>query len=71
VIVSKGDGLLSFAIGGSLLLFGLYYILENANKSYINTGEFAFFFVLPIGFLAFFLLGLGLFLLIKSASRVK
>jgi len=69
--VSKEGGLLSFAIGGGLLLFGLYFILENANKPYIDTGLFAFFFVLPFGFMTFFLLGLGLFLLIKSASRVK
>ena len=64
-------GLISFAIGGGLLLFGLYYILENANKPWINTGEFAVFFVLPLGFVTFFLLGLGLFLLLKSASRAK
>jgi len=69
--VSKEAGLISFAIGGGLLFLGLYYILENANKPWINTGEFAFFFVLPLGFMTFFLLGLGLFLLVKSASRVK
>ena len=64
-------GLVSFAIGGGLLLFGLYYILENANKPWINTGQFAFFFVLPLGFVTFLLLGLGLSLLLKSATRVK
>lgn len=64
-------GLIYFTIGGGLLLFGLYFILENANKPWINTGLFAVFFVLPLGFMTFFLLGLGLFLLLKSASRVK
>jgi hypothetical protein len=69
--MSQARGLLSFAIGGALLLLGVYYILENANKPWIDTGLFPFFFVMPIGFLAFFLLGKGLFLLIKSAQGEK
>jgi len=60
-------GVISFAIGGALLLFGIYYILENVDKSWIDKGLFMSFFVLPIGLIAFFLLGLGLFMIAKSA----
>lgn len=64
--MSKIGGLISFAIGGALLLFELYYIIENANKPWIDMGLFTSYFVLPFGFIAFFLLGLGLFLLVES-----
>ncbi len=60
-------GLISFAIGGALLLFGFYYVIANANKPWIDVGLFISSFVLPVDLIAFFLLGGGLFLIIKSA----
>lgn len=61
MIVGKDGtyGLISFAIGCGLLLFGLYYILETANKFRINFVDFAVIFVLPLGIVTFFLLASG------------
>lgn len=62
-------GVLLFTLGGALLLSGIYYIVENANKPWINKELFAMFFVLPIGLVAFFLLGFGLLLVVKSREK--
>lgn len=62
-------GVAFFALGGALLLFGIYYIVENENKPWIDKGLFTMFFVLPVGLVAFFLLGLGLLLLVKSQKE--
>jgi len=59
-------GVLSFTVGGTLLFYGLYFVLQNVNKSNINQELFSWFFVIPIGLLAFFLLGVGLALIIKA-----
>jgi len=60
---------ISFAVGGAILLYAIYCTIENANDPWINKGLFALGFILPIGFLAFFLLGFGLYLLIKSDGK--
>lgn len=59
-------GVLLFTLGGILLLFGIYQIMENVNKPWINKELFTMFFVLPIGLAAFFLLGYGLLQIVKS-----
>jgi hypothetical protein len=70
---SKSDlmGVLFFTLGGALLLLGIYYIVENASKSWINKELFTMFFVLPIGLAAFFLLGFGLLLVVRSQKSDK
>jgi hypothetical protein len=50
-------------------LFGFYFILDNTGKSWINPELFASFFVLPIGLIAFLLIGIGLHVLIKAARE--
>lgn len=60
-------GVLIFALGGALLLFAVYYIIGNVNKPWIDVGLFAGYFVLPLGFIAFALLGLGLLLITKPS----
>jgi hypothetical protein len=62
-------GLTVFALGGALLSFGIFVIVENANKPWIDKGLFTAFFVLPVGIVAFFLLGFGLYLLVKSQKK--
>lgn len=62
-------GVLSFALGGALFLIALYYILENANKPYIDVGLFAVSFVFPLGFVAFLLLALGLLSITKPSRN--
>jgi len=59
-------GVMNFAAGGALLLFGIYLIIENAEKPWIEDRLFMLFCVFPVGFIAFFLIGLGLRLLLKS-----
>jgi len=62
-------GLISFAVGGSLLLFVLYLVILSAQSSYSSIGPLINSVVL--GFTAFLLLGLGLFLIIESAVSSK
>jgi len=67
ITMSQVEGLISFLLGGFFLLSDFIYIVENANKPWIDMRLFTLFFASPIGLMGFFLLGLGLFLLIKSA----
>jgi hypothetical protein len=69
--MEEAYGLLSFAFGGALLLFDIYLLIENTNASYLNTSLFAAYFILPIGFITFFFLGLGLYFILKSIHIKK
>lgn len=59
-----------FAFGGTLLLYVLYLVVRDARSPWINQGLFSIY-VLGLGFAAFFLLGLGLLEIIKSAMSSK
>jgi hypothetical protein len=50
-------GTLSFALGGAFLLFGIYFMIGNTDKPWINTPFFTVYFILPLGFISFSLLG--------------
>jgi len=68
--VSTGWGLMSFALGGVLLIFMLYLIVSSAQSPYLSRGGLIN--GLAFGFAAFLLLGLGLFLIVRSAvANVK
>jgi len=58
-----------FSLGGVLLFFIFYLILENAGKPWINDWFLFMFVVLPFGLIAFFLVGLGLLLMMRSGER--
>jgi len=58
-------GLVSFALGGSLLLFVLYLVVQSAQSPYSGLGPLMN--AVVLGFATFLLLGLGLFLIIESA----
>jgi len=61
-------GLFSFAVGGSILIFVLYLTIVSGQSPYFN-GLFMLF--VPLGFIAFLMLGLGLYLIIQSAVSLK
>ena len=61
---------MSFALGGVLLIFTLYFIVSSAQSPYLSLGGLIN--GLSFGFAAFLLLGLGLFLVVRSAvANVK
>jgi len=66
-------GLVSFAIGGVLLIFAIYLVVLGvqfeARIQYSSQGPLIN--ALILGFAAFLLLGLGLFLIIESAVSPK
>lgn len=62
-------GLVSFAIGGVLLVFTLYIVFWGALSQSPSVGTLIN--GLAIGFVAFLLIGLGLFLIIESAVSSK
>jgi len=61
-------GLFSFAIGGVLLIFAIYLVVLGV-QSEVPLGPLIN--GLILGFTAFLLLGLGLFLIIESAVSSK
>ncbi|MEM3874367.1 MAG: hypothetical protein QXU45_04480 [Candidatus Bathyarchaeia archaeon] len=61
-------GAITFALGGAMLLFSLYQILYNVDKPWINQELFMVLFVLPIGFVAFLLIGLGILSILKATK---
>lgn len=61
-------GAITFALGGAMLLFSLYQILYNVDKPWINQELFIVLFVLPIGFVAFLLIGLGILSMLKATK---
>jgi hypothetical protein len=69
--MEETGGILSFALGEGLLLFGIYFIIENADKPWINTSLFTVYFILPPGFISFSLLGLGLYFVSKSTRNQR
>jgi len=62
-------GLVSFAVGGVLLLFVLYLVISSAQSPYSSFGPLIN--GIALGFAAFLLLGFGLFLIIESAVTSK
>jgi len=62
-------GLISFAVGGTLLLFVLYLVISSAQSAYFEFGTLMN--GMALGFLAFILLGLGLSLMTESAIASK
>lgn len=67
---SRLPGAVIVTLGGVLLVFTIYFFIENANKLWIDKGLFTTFFVLPICIIAFFLLSFGLLLLFKSLANI-
>ncbi len=55
-----------FALGGALLVFVFYEMLENVGKPWIDSTLLLWGFVLPLGLGAFLLLGWGLLLIFRS-----
>ena len=55
-----------FTLGGGLLVYVFYEILDNVGKPWIDRTSFLVLLVLPYGLIAFLLLGLGLLLMFKS-----
>lgn len=67
-LLDRGDlGVLSFTIGGAILSVGLFLMLENVNKTYVNQTLFMLTFVLPASLAGFVFLGYGLLLIARSA----
>jgi len=62
-------GLISFAVGGTLLLFALHLVIASAQFEYFEFGTLMN--GMALGFLAFILLGLGLSSIIESATASK
>jgi hypothetical protein len=60
-----------FALGGAMLLYMFYSILDNVGKPWIDQRLFLWAFLAPFGFLAFGLIGHGLLLIIKSQKRER
>jgi TctA family transporter len=54
-----------FALGGALLICAFYSILDNVSKPWIDQTLFLGFFVVPLGFASFFLIGYGLLLILR------
>lgn len=68
--MEETSGILSFALGGALLMLNIYFIVENANNSGINANLFAAAaIILPLGLIAFLLLELGLYYIPKSTRN--
>jgi len=66
-LLDRGDlGVLSFTIGGAILSVGLFLMLENVNKTYVNQTLFMLTFVLPASLAGFLFLGYGLLLIARS-----
>lgn len=55
-----------FSLGGAFLIYVFYSILENVGKPWIDQALFLWFFIMPLGLVAFFMLGWGLLLMLKS-----
>jgi len=62
-------GLFCFALGGALLLFSFYAIIQGAQSPYLSMGPLIY--GVTFGFTAFLLIGIGLFLIIESAMALK
>jgi hypothetical protein len=58
-----------FALGGALLLYIFYSILDNVGKPWIDQRLFLWVFVVPFGFLSFALIGYGLLLIIRPQKE--
>ena len=58
-----------FALGGAMLLYMFYSILDNVGKPWIDQRLFLWAFVAPFGFLSFALIGGGLLLIIQSQKE--
>ncbi len=59
----------AFALGGALLLHILYSIVDNVGKFWIDQRLFLWFFVVPVGFISFALIGYGLLLIVRSSKE--
>jgi len=68
--MEETSGILSFALGGALLMLNIYFIVENADNSGINANLFAAAtIILPLGLIALPLLDLGLYHIPKSTRN--
>jgi hypothetical protein len=58
-----------FGVGGAMLLYMFYSILDNVGKPWIDQRSFLWVQVAPFGFLSFALIGAGLLLIIQSQKE--
>ena len=65
-------GVLTFAIGGTILAF-LFFLMINSNGFSINSWVHTFsgFYVMLIGFLGFLFVGMGLYGIVAEANATK
>jgi len=58
-----------FAVGGAMLLYMFYSILDNVGKPWIDQRLYLWYFVVPFGFVSFGLIGYGLLLILRSQKE--
>jgi Na+-transporting NADH:ubiquinone oxidoreductase subunit NqrB len=67
--MSSFKGVMSFSCGGAILLFALFLVVGAAENPLSGPGPAVYGVVL--GFLAFFLLAIGIDLILESGARAK
>ena len=58
-----------FALGGAMLLYILYSILDTVGDYWIDQRLYLWYFVVPFSFVSFALIGYGLLLILKSQKE--
>jgi hypothetical protein len=63
-------GVVALSLGGAVLMFTFYQILDNVGKPWIDQGLFLWVLVVPLSFVAFFMLGWGLLMIIRARDKI-